>query len=122
MKTFRIAIVIGIMIVMAACGSKDDSQTKPAGGTAAQSEGQQSESSKKSTITKEQYDKINNGMNYKEVVKIVGGEGEIVSESGEKGSKMYAIGVTYEGKGGSGSASLVFMGDELKSKSQYGLK
>ncbi|MBD2860405.1 DUF3862 domain-containing protein [Paenibacillus oceani] len=121
MKIFRIAIVIGILIAAVACGSKDGNQIKPAGGTAPSTE-QKSESSKKSTITKEQYDRINNGMKYKEVVQIVGGEGEIVSESGEKGSKVYAIGVTYEGKGGSGSASFVFLGDELKSKSQYGLK
>ncbi|MEF3311764.1 DUF3862 domain-containing protein [Paenibacillus sp. GYB004] len=122
MKIFRIAIVIGILIAAAACGSKDGNQIKPAGVATAPSTEQKSESSKKSTITKEQYDKINNGMKYKEVVQIVGGEGEIVSESGEKGSKMYAMGVTYEGKGGSGSASFVFLGDELKSKSQYGLK
>ncbi|MBW7475531.1 DUF3862 domain-containing protein [Paenibacillus oenotherae] len=74
-------------------------------------------------ITKEQYAQINNGMTYKEVAEIVGGEGEVITESGEKGSDMYGIGVMYEGEGGVGaSANFIFIGDKLQTKTQFGLE
>lgn len=127
MKTIRLAIVICLMLTVAACSSSNkDSQnkeTESSAATSTQSAGEKPASSDKVKITKEQYNKIENGMTYQEVVEIVGGEGEIITETGEKGTDLYGIGVLYEGKGGVGAnASLIFLGDKLQTKSQIGLE
>ncbi|MEH7354031.1 DUF3862 domain-containing protein [Neobacillus drentensis] len=73
-------------------------------------------------ITKEEFDKIQNGMTYEEVQKIIGGEGEVISESGEKGSDIHTIMIQYNGKGGLGAnANFMFQGNKLQNKAQYGL-
>lgn len=74
-------------------------------------------------ITIDEFNKIKNGMSTEEVFKIVGGEGEITSESGEKGTDLYTVMYSYKGKGGLGAnASLMFQGDKLQNKTQVGLK
>ncbi|WP_246628109.1 hypothetical protein [Paenibacillus oenotherae] len=128
MRITRLAIVICLMITMAACSSSNSNNvTEPTGNPATPSTQQpandDSSSSDKIKITKEQYAQINNGMTYKEVAEIVGGEGEVITESGEKGSDMYGIGVMYEGEGGVGaSANFIFIGDKLQTKTQFGLE
>lgn len=82
-----------------------------------------SASTSEGKITKEQYDKINNGMKYQEVIDIVGIEGEIITESGIKDTDSYGIGVMYEGAEGTGtSATFIFINDTLHTKSQFGLE
>lgn len=49
-------------------------------------------------------------MSYDEVVEIIGGEGEIVTETGEKGSEFYGIGVIYEGNGEAGGNATIKRG------------
>nr|WP_263324259.1 DUF3862 domain-containing protein [Neobacillus sp. Marseille-Q6967] len=74
-------------------------------------------------MTLEQFNQIQNGMTYEEVKAIVGGEGEIVSESGEKGSQFHTVVYSYQGKGSIGAnASLTFQGNKLQNKSQFGLE
>lgn len=76
-----------------------------------------------STITKAEYDKIENGMSYKQVQKIIGGPGEILSEGGEKGTEFYTIMVVYYGEGSIGAnANFMFQGNKLINKAQLGLK
>ncbi|REK75256.1 DUF3862 domain-containing protein [Paenibacillus paeoniae] len=78
---------------------------------------------KSGVITKEQYSNIENGMTYEEIIEIVGSEGEIMAESGEKGSDLYVFIVTYEGTGEMGSsASLTFLNNKLQTKAQFGLQ
>lgn len=75
------------------------------------------------TITKSEFDKIQNNMSYEEVSKIVGGEGEVASESGEKGTSLHTIMISYTGEGDLGAnASFMFQGDKLMNKTQIGLK
>ncbi|MEK4718164.1 DUF3862 domain-containing protein [Priestia sp. FSL W8-0524] len=75
------------------------------------------------TITKSEFDKIQNNMSYEEVSKIVGGEGEVASESGEKGTSLHTVMISYTGEGDLGAnASLMFQGDKLMNKTQIGLK
>ncbi|SFP09349.1 DUF3862 domain-containing protein [Salibacterium halotolerans] len=75
------------------------------------------------TITMEQFDQLENGMTTQEVFDIVGGEGEVTSESGEEGSQYYTVTYTYYGESGMGAnATLMFQGGELSSKSQIGLQ
>lgn len=74
-------------------------------------------------ITLEQFNQIENGMTIEEVVAIVGGEGEILSESGEKGTDLHKVMYSYSGEGELGAnVSLMFQSNKLQNKSQFGLK
>jgi hypothetical protein len=74
-------------------------------------------------ISKAEFDAIENGMTYAEVVKIIGGEGEVMSEIGVKGEEFYTIMYMYDGEKGLGSnANFTFQDGKLSMKAQYGLK
>ena len=74
-------------------------------------------------VTKDVFDKINNGMSYEEVIGIIGGEGEVISESGQKGDKFYIVMYKYKGVGDiAANVNLIFQGGKLINKSQIGLK
>lgn len=75
------------------------------------------------TITKAEFEKIQNGMTYDQVKKIVGGAGEVTSESGKKGSEFYTLLITYKGEGDlEANANFQFQGGKLQNKAQFGLK
>lgn len=72
-------------------------------------------------VTMENFNKLETGMSYEEVVSILGSEGEILSESEIAGSKatMY----TWDGDSGWGANMNVMIQDgELVSKAQFGLE
>ncbi|MCA1058129.1 DUF3862 domain-containing protein [Rossellomorea aquimaris] len=74
-------------------------------------------------VTLEQFNKIENGMTLEEVIDIVGGEGEIISETGEEGTDLHTVMYSYQGKGSLGAnVSLMFQGNKLQNKSQAGLE
>lgn len=74
-------------------------------------------------ITKEKYEKIENGMSLEEVIKIVGGPGETVAEVGKKGDDIHFISYMYKGVGDPGAtANFAFENGTLKGKGQMGLK
>lgn len=125
----RVLLAIGLVfaLLLSACGHSDDKNTAPPGTSPSAAPALQgSEEAGEAdgvTITKEEYGKISSGMSYKEVADIVGGEGDVVTESGDKGSDMYAMGVMYKGEGDLGaSATFIFLGDKLQTKTQFGLK
>ena len=73
-------------------------------------------------ISMEEFEQIENGISYEEAIKIIGGEGEVMSEVGEKGTQFYTVMYTFEGEGGFGSnANLTFQGGKLNAKAQIGL-
>ncbi|WP_100009884.1 DUF3862 domain-containing protein [Lentibacillus sediminis] len=75
------------------------------------------------TITIDEFNQVENGMTTEEVFEIVGGEGEVTSQTGEEGSQYYTVTYTYYGESGMGAnAILMFQGGELNSKSQFGLE
>lgn len=79
------------------------------------------EEPKKDGITKAEFEQVQTGMSYEDVVAIVGTEGEVSSESEIGGitTKMY----TWKGESGIGAnANMTFQNNELKSKAQFGLK
>ncbi|BDG48752.1 DUF3862 domain-containing protein [Parageobacillus sp. KH3-4] len=85
--------------------------------------GIEDEAASKVTITKEEFDKIQNGMTYEQVKQIVGGEGHKVSETGKPGTPEHTVMYDYQGEGDIGvNASLMFQGGKLINKSQFGLK
>lgn len=75
------------------------------------------------TMSKAEFDKIQNGMTYEEVVEIVGGPGEMLSESGTKGDQFHTVMYMWEGEGGLGAnANAMFQGGKMMNKTQLGLK
>lgn len=62
------------------------------------------------TITKKQLNQIKKGMSYDEVIKILGGKGQLISESYQLGDRFYSV--TYEWKGKSEISSGQIMFDE----------
>ncbi len=75
------------------------------------------------TVTKEEFDKISNGMTYEQIVEIIGGEGDILSESGNEGDQFHTVIYMYNGEGDLGAnANFTFQGGKLQNKTQMGLK
>lgn len=78
---------------------------------------------KKTSITKGDFDKMQNGMTYEQVVQAIGVEGELMSESGQKGDQYYTVMYEWKGSGDLGAnANAMFQGNKLQSKAQFGLK
>ena len=76
-----------------------------------------------SKITMAEFNEIEHGMSYKEVVEIIGSSGEMLSEVGKKGSDLYTVVYMWEGSGKIGAnANIMFQGDEVTTKAQFGLK
>ena len=74
-------------------------------------------------ISKAEFDQIENGMTYEEVVQIIGGEGEVLSEVGEKGTDLYTVMYKYDGESGLGAnANFTFQNNKLQAKAQFGLE
>jgi len=72
---------------------------------------------------KAEFDQLKSGMSYKECTAIIGGPGEVVSESGSPGDQFYTVMYQYKGEGELGAnANLMFQGDKLANKAQMGLK
>lgn len=75
------------------------------------------------TINLEEFNAIQEGMDYQEVTNIVGSSGELVSESGMSGSDYYTQLRSWEGEGSLGAnATVMFQGGVVVSKSQFGLQ
>lgn len=53
---------------------------------------------------------------------IIGGEGELLSEAGNKGEQFHAVVYMYEGEAAGSNASFTFLDGKLQVKGQYGLK
>jgi hypothetical protein len=75
------------------------------------------------TINYEEFQQIQNGMSYEEVVEIIGGaEGELNQESGTKGDQFYMATYGWDGEDGWGdNAVITFDGNGVTSKTQLGL-
>ena len=72
------------------------------------------------TITIEEFDELEIGMSYDDVVEIVGGKGELKNENGN-GTDFHTEMYRYEGKEKRSYASLYFINGTLRTKSQLGL-
>jgi hypothetical protein len=77
----------------------------------------------KKGINKGEFDSIENGMTYEEVVKIIGVEGEVMSESGTAGEEFHTVMYTWDGEEGLGAnANAMFQGGVMINKAQFGLQ
>ena len=74
-------------------------------------------------ISKAEFEAIKDGMSYDEVVKIVGGPGELLAESGKPGEELHTVSYMFKGEKGIGAnANVMFQGDKMNMKAQAGLK
>lgn len=75
-------------------------------------------------ITLEEFNSIETGMTYEQVVEIIGGEGTVLSESDITGNPQYKTTIyTWDGSGTLGAnANVTFQGGKVVSKAQFGLK
>ncbi|MDC2867545.1 DUF3862 domain-containing protein [Bacillus sp. BP-3] len=81
------------------------------------------ESKNKPGVSKAEFDKIQNGMSYEEVKNIIGSDGEVLSETGQKGDQFHTIMYKWDGEKGLGAnANFTFQEEKLANKSQFGLK
>ena len=67
------------------------------------------------TISSEEYYSLEQGMSYKQVCDIIGGEGEIMKEIDKPGDKYYTVSYFFYGDKANSSATFIFQGDRLKS-------
>ena len=77
----------------------------------------------KPTMTMEEFSQLKDGMSYEDATAIIGGPGEVMSESGTKGEALHTIMYQYKGEGDLGAnANVMFQGNKLNTKAQFGLK
>ncbi|MGM0806476.1 MAG: DUF3862 domain-containing protein [Bacillota bacterium] len=122
-----IGVIVLIIVVAIAGGGGEEKDTaqnngaKPASTEPAKKEEPKAEENK-DTISKDEFDKVQDGMTYEEVVKIVGNEGELLSETGEKDTQFHTVIYSWEGDSGWGAnANMTFQGGKLMAKAQAGV-
>ncbi|MEF7496972.1 DUF3862 domain-containing protein [Lysinibacillus sphaericus] len=104
---------------LAGCGetaTKDDSTNdskQEASAPAAKAEGK---------LTEEKFKQIKDGMTYEEVVKIIGAEGTIMSETGSAGEPHHTVMYEFETDGVMSSSTMMFQGGKLINKAQFGVE
>lgn len=103
--------------------AEDDAKAKAEAEAKAKENAENLKKATAGKMTKDKFEQIQNGMTYEQVTQIIGGPGEILSESGEKGTEYYTVMYQYEGIGSLGANSnLMFQGGKLINKAQYGLR
>lgn len=73
------------------------------------------------TITLSEFNSIENGMTYEQVVTIVGGEGTVLSEVNSKELGMHTVIYYYDGIQLGANANFTFQNNKLVTKAQLGL-
>lgn len=119
-----ILFVIVVVIVIWNFREKDNEETttEPDKAPTEESVEEKSESVPDGQVTLEKFEQIEHGMSYEEVADLIGSEGELVSEAGEKGTNLYTA--MYEwgaADEGFGNANFMFEDGILTSKAQAGL-
>lgn len=109
-KILSVLLVLILAFSLVACG-----------GNASNGAGTPVEEKNSPKISKTEFEEIETGMTYEEVVAIIGGEGELTSQVDIAGydTKIYM----WEGEGSIGAnANATFQNNSLTSKAQIGLK
>ena len=119
--------LIALGVIAAAFGGEDDvtttSDPKPATVEKKEESAEKKETKNDPGISKKEFEQIQSGMTYEEVVSIIGGEGEVLSESGNKGEDLHTVMYQWDGESGFGAnANAMFQGGKLNTKSQFGLE
>ncbi len=118
---FIILVVVVLFIVIVAIASNSDSSSSDGSTKVAKDE--VTTQNPDTYIDMEEYNKIQNGMTYKEVVKIIGCEGQVLSsyDAGSGAIIVYRWPSIDLGGGVTYGASITFDNDKVSSKMQTGL-
>ena len=123
----KLLILIGVLAIMfvGGCSESADSNNEKVAtnaNTNNNEQKQEKETKKKETkskLTLDKFNKVQTNMSYKEVVKILGSKGKVLSESEVGGIKT----VMYQWDGSFGAnMNAMFQKDKLISKAQFGLE
>jgi Domain of Unknown Function with PDB structure (DUF3862) len=110
---------VACMAFMGAAVDQADKEIKKELQTPANAEKVDSSGDEEKIVTYEEYKKIKNGMSYDEVKKIIGQDGEEISNTSAGGFKT----VMYQWMNADGTnAEVMFQNDKVDTKSQFGLK
>lgn len=133
-KVIKIVLIIaGFIFLLGACAAmmgvedttepqKEPQAQETQAEAPKQPEAEKPQEKKPEGVTMAQFTQLENGMSYEEVVAVIG-EGEIMSETGEKGDQFYTVMYSWEGSGDLGAnMTAMFQGNKLQSKAQMGLK
>ncbi len=122
----NIPFIIIILIVLACnCPKPEETSKKQDEAKTSQTEketqktAEANKTDNENKVTMENFKKLKNGMSYKQVVEILGKEGELLSENEVAGTKTEM----YQWKAGMMSnMNAMFQNDKLMSKAQFGLE
>ncbi|WP_203363042.1 DUF3862 domain-containing protein [Bacillus sp. REN10] len=116
--------LIILIVILAALGDSSDSNLKEESKTEQSTDTNETTEVKKENtnkLTKEKFDKIEDGMTYEEVVKIVGSEGKLMSETGDPGTEFHTQMYEFETDKAFTGANMTFQNGKLINKTQIGL-
>ncbi|MFJ7952860.1 hypothetical protein ACIQZG_15160 [Lysinibacillus sp. NPDC096418] len=125
MKKLIFSAALVLSLGLAGCGEdtskeKDDKSVEesPKEETSAPVTKEETPSNK---LTEEKFKQITEGMTYEEVIKIVGSEGKVLSETGTAGEPHHTILYEFETDGTLSAANMMFQAGKLINKTQIGM-
>lgn len=116
-KFFSILLILALVLSFTACDDDIDDLMEASDMLSTAIDEEVNNQPEKITI--EEFNKIQNGMTYQEVVNIIGGEGTLTSEYSVQWSTYQSF--SWDGNHTGSSASLTFCNGILDSKMQFGL-
>ncbi|MFD3449307.1 hypothetical protein ACFDTO_32545 [Microbacteriaceae bacterium 4G12] len=124
MKVKVYACLVATCILFAGCSNNSEkTNTKPKqDSSATQQEKKDTNSVTLDQVTLDQFSKVKSDMTYEEVKKIMGSEGAMKFEKGEKGTATYSVEYFWEIKDPKSLARVTFLGGKVRGKSQEGLQ
>lgn len=113
-----------IVVIIVAIATSQGTGTNNVQQTSANTDNSNATNTNDAKISLEEFNQIETGMSYEEVVEIVGGEGTVLSESDITGDGQYKTTIySWDGNGMLGAnANVTFQGDKVISKAQFGLE
>ena len=114
-----IMLIVSMLFIFTACAEIEETATTDDAAT-------ETTETNDPGISKAEFNKLKTGMTYEEAVKIIGGNGDVMSESGTPGGTgmdIHIVMYTFEGESGLGAnANLTFQDNKLENKAQFGLE
>ena len=113
-----------IVVIIVAIATSQGTGTNNVQQTSVNTDNSNATNTNDTKISLEEFNQIETGMSYEEVVEIVGGEGTVLSESDITGDGQYKTTIySWDGNGMLGAnANVTFQGGKVISKAQFGLE
>ena len=113
-----------IVVIIVAIATSQGTETNNVQQTSVNTDNSNATNTNDTKISLEEFNQIETGMSYEEVVEIVGGEGTVLSESDITGDGQYKTTIySWDGNRMLGAnANVTFQGGKVISKAQFGLE